>query len=707
MSRARAIITFASGRRAKWGVMVFWLVIVALAGPLSGKLTGAEKNDSSSWLPAKAESTQVLNLQSKIQSPNVFTAVVVYDRPAGLTSADKAKAVADRARFANVSGAVRGQIAGPIVARDGKAIETLVPVNLGSEGWNKASDAATSLKNIARAGPAGLTVYITGPLGSAADSANSFKGIDGTLLIATLAVVIVLLLITYRSPTLWLFPVISAGIALVSAEALIYLLARAGLTVNAQSAGILYVLVFGAGTDYALLLTARYREELRRHEDRHEAMALAMRRAGPAIIASAGTVILGLLTLSFAELNSTKSLGPVLAIGVAVALLSMMTLLPALLLIFGRKIFWPVRPVYGSAEPTTRGFWAGVGRRIAVRPRLVWIVTAVVLGVMAIGLTGLKASGLTAAESFVGHHPDSVKGQAVAAAHFPAGAGQPVVVVANQAQAGPVKTAFAGTRGITEVTGPVVRDGHAFFQGTLTSAPDSHAAFATIDRARDAVHAVPGADAMVGGNTAVTLDIARAADHDRNLIIPIILVLVFVILGLLLRAIVAPIMLIATVALSFAAALGISSLFFNHVFNYGNADNSFPLFVFVFLVALGIDYNIFLMTRVREEAARHGPRQGALTGLAATGGVITSAGAVLAGTFAALSTLPVTFLAEIGFAVAFGVLLDTIVVRSVLVTALNLDLGRWVWWPSKLYREPVPEVEARDDPRDEEPAAVP
>jgi RND superfamily putative drug exporter len=498
-------------------------------------------------------------------------------------------------------------------------------------------------------------------------------------------------------------PVISAGIALVSAEALIYLLAaHAGLTVNAQSAGILYVLVFGAGTDYALLLTARYREELRRHEDRHEAMALALRRAGPAIIASAGTVILSLLTLSVAELNSTKSLGPVLAIGVGVALVSMMTLLPALLVICGRWVFWPVKPTFGSAEPTTRGIWAGVGRRIAARPRVVWVTTAVVLGVMALGLLGLRASGLTAAESFVGHHPDSVVGQAVIDQNFPAGAGQPVIVVANEPQAAQVEAAFRGTSGITGVTPPVTRAGHAWLQGTLTSAPDSQAAFSTIDRVRTAVHAVPGADAMVGGNTAVTLDIARAADHDRKVIIPIILVLVFVILGLLLRALVAPVMLIATVVLSFGASLGVSSLFFNHVFNYGNADNSFPLFVFVFLVALGIDYNIFLMTRVREEAAKQGPRRGALTGLSATGGVITSAGFVLAGTFAALSTLPVTFLAELGFAVAFGVLLDTLVVRSVLVTAINLDLGRWLWWPSRLYRQSLPEPEQLE----EQPSAV-
>src|SRR3984885_11728237 len=697
MSGARRILTLASGRRAKWAVVVFWLIIVALAGPLSGKLMGAEKNDASSWLPAKAESTQVVSLQSKIQSPNVFTAVVVYDRPSRLTSADRAKVAADRMRFTRVSGVVRGQLAGPIVSRDGQAIETLVPVNLGSQGWNKAAGAATSPRNIAQQNAAGLSTYIAGPLGSSADSCNSFKGIDGVLLIATLAVVIVLLLITYRSPVLWLFPVVSAGIALVSAEALIYLLAaHAGLTVNAQSAGILYVLVFGAGTDYALLLTARYREELRRHEDRHEAMALAIRRAGPAIIASASTVILSLLTLSVAELNSTKSLGPVLAIGVGVALVSMMTLLPALLLIFGRWIFWPVKPTFGSAEPTARGFWAGVGRRIAVRPRVVWVTTAVILGILALGLTGLKASGLTAAESFVGHHPDSVVGQAVISQNFPAGAGQPVVVVSDVPQATQVEAAFKATPGITGVTPPVIRAGAAFLQGTLTSAPDSQTAFGTIDKVRAAVHAVPGAQAMVGGNTAVTLDIARAADHDRNVIIPIILVLVFVILGLLLRAIIAPIMLIATVALSFAASLGVSSVFFDHVFGYGNADNSFPLFVFVFLVALGIDYNIFLMTRVREEAGKHGPRRGALTGLSATGGVITSAGAVLAGTFAALGTLPVTFLAELGFALALGVLLDTIVVRSVLVTALNLDLGRWIWWPSTLYRQTHPQTDVLD-----------
>jgi RND superfamily putative drug exporter len=687
MSRARAIITAPGGRRAKWVVLALWIVLLAVLGPLAGKLTGAEKNDAQAWLPAKAESTRVLALQSKFQSPNVFPAVVVYDRPAGLTAADKAKAAADAQKFRTISDVVPGQVSPPIFSKDGQAIQTVVPVDLGENGWDKASGKADAMRSIAMANAHGMTVHITGPLGTASDSSKAFKGIDSTLLFATLAVVIVLLLITYRSPVLWLLPVICAGVALAASQALIYLLARhAGLTVNAQSAGILDVLVFGAGTDYALLLTARYREELRRHEDRHEAMAVALRRAGPAVIASAATVIISLLTLAIAELNSTKGLGPVLAIGVAVALISMMTLLPALLVICGRWVFWPVKPAYGSAEPTSRGFWARIGRGIAVRPRIVWVTTAVVLGAMALGLTGLKASGLTNAQSFRGT-PESVTGQTVLDQHFPGGGGQPVLVVGKTGAAAQLDAAVRSTPGLTGVTQPQIRGANTWIEATLTAPPDSHAAYNTIDQVRSSVHAVPGADALVGGNTAVNLDVQRAAAHDRNTIIPVILAVVFVILALLLRALIAPLMLIATVVLSFAAALGVSSLVFNDLFHFGGADSSFPLFVFVFLVALGIDYNIFLMTRVREEAKLQGARRAALTGLAATGGVITSAGAVLAGTFAVLGTLPVTFLAELGFAVAFGVLLDAIVVRSVLVTALNMDLGRWIWWPSRLSRD--------------------
>ena len=351
MSRLHAIMGAASGRRSKWVVLVFWLVILGVFGSLSGKLTGAEQNNEQAWLPGSAQSTKVLALESRLQSPNIFTAVVVYDRSADghllpLTSADRAKAAADARLFADVPGVRKNQIAGPITAANGKAIETIVPVNLGSKGYDGASAAATSLRAISRADAGGLASHIAGPLGNAADSASAFSGISGTLLGVTLGVVIVLLLVTYRSPMLWLLPVISAAVALGTAEAASTCSRARGLTVNAQSAGILDVLVFGAGTDYALLLTARYREELRRHEDRHEAMAVALRRAGPAIIASAATVIASLLTLSVAELNSTKDMGPVLAIGVAVAMLAMMTLLPALLVICGR---W----VSGRRSPST------------------------------------------------------------------------------------------------------------------------------------------------------------------------------------------------------------------------------------------------------------------------------------------------------------------------------------------------------------------
>jgi RND superfamily putative drug exporter len=687
---ARRLTEIPAGSWTKWIVVGFWLVVLVIALPLSSKLMGAEKNNASAWLPANAESTKVLDIQSRFQSPNIYPAVVVYYRTSGLTAQDRAKAAADARSFATLHGVGPGQVAGPFSSADGKAMQTIVQVNLGAQGWNGAAKAADSIRAITHSDAGGLTSHITGPLGNAADNSKVFKGIENTLLYAAIVVVIVILLITYRSPVLWLLPVISSGVALITAQAVIYLLAaHAGLTVNAQSAGILDVLVFGASTDYALLIVARYREELRRHDRRHLAMAEALRRAGPAIIASGATVIISLLVLSVAELNSTKSLGPVLAIGVAVGMCSMLTLLPALLVAFPRGIFWPYKPTYGSAEPTTRGLWARVGWSIAPRPRITWVTTAVVLGVLALGLTGLKASGLTNAQSFRGH-PDSVTGEAVLAAHFPAGAGEPVVVIGNQAAAAPLRAAFAATKGIAGVTPAAARAGYAYLQGTLTSPPDSQAGYTTIDRVRSAVHAVPGAHALVGGTTAINLDVARASAHDRNLILPIILVVVFIILGLLLRALVAPLILIATVVLSFAAALGVSAFFINHVFGFGAADTSFPLFVFVFLVALGIDYNIFLMTRVREEAIRRDARRGALAGLAATGGVITSAGFVLAGTFAVLATIPSTFLTEIGFAVAFGILLDTIIVRSVLVTALNLDLGRWMWWPSRLARKPDP-----------------
>src|SRR5690242_8746798 len=500
---ARRFAEIPAGSWTRWVVVGFWVVAVAVAYPLSGKLTGAEKNDASAWLPASAESVKVLGVQSRLQPPNTYSGVVVYYRASGLTAADRAKAAADARRFAALHGALHAQVAGPIPSADGTAMQTIVPVNVGTQGWNGAIVPVDSMRAIARAEANGLASHVTGQLGYAADNARQFKGLTSTLLYAALAVVIVILLISYRSPVLWLLPVISSVVALITADAVVYLLAEhAGLTVNQQSAGILNVLVFGASTDYALLIVARYREELRRHDRRHPAMAEALRRASSAIIASASAVIIALLTLLVAELQSTKDLGPVLAIGIAVGALAMLTLLPALLVIFPRGVFWPYRPSYGSAEPTSRGLWARVGWSMAPRPRIVWVATALVLGAMALGLTGLKASGLTNAESFRGH-PDSVIGETVLARHFPAGVGQPVVVVARASAAAPVRSAFAATPGIAAVTPPVTRAGYVYLEGTLTSPPDSQAAYNTIDRVRSSVHAVPAADAKVGGSTAI------------------------------------------------------------------------------------------------------------------------------------------------------------------------------------------------------------
>jgi RND superfamily putative drug exporter len=688
---AKSAARLVTHHRIKYLVILFWVAVVAVAGPLAGKLTAAQKNDAKSWLPVSAESTKVLDVQSSFTSPDTIPAVIVYERASGLTAADRAKTAADAKTF-GLRADLDGKVTGPIPSEDGQAVQTIVPINLGPDGWEKSAVAVDELRAVATAGAPGLAVHVTGPAGAAADSSEAFSGIDSTLLYGTITVVVVILLLTYRSPTLWLLPVISAGVALTSAQAVIYLLAKhAGLTVNAQSAATLTVLVFGAGTDYALLLVARYREELRLHHDRHEAMAVALHRAGPAIVASAATVAIGMLCLLFADLNSTRGLGPVLAIGIVVGLAAMLTLLPALLVVVGRWVFWPLPPRFGTAEPSGTGLWARVGERISRRSRTTWVATAVVLGAMTVGVVQLDAHSLTNKEAFRSN-PDSIVGEGVVARHFPAGAGNPVIVTSAPGAAQEVRTAFAGVEGIvaSTVTQPVVAEGHAFLQGTLVAPADSKAAHDTVDRVRAAVHAVPEAHALVGGGSAIQLDTERASGQDGKAIIPIVLLVVFGILALLLRAFVAPLMLIATVVLSFAATLGTSALVFRHVFGFGGTDASFPLFVFVFLVALGIDYNIFLMTRVREEAAHRSTREAALVGLSATGGVITSAGLVLAGTFAVLATLPMTAFAEIGFTVAFGVLLDTIVVRSILVTALNLDLGDRVWWPHRLSRRSTP-----------------
>jgi RND superfamily putative drug exporter len=692
----RGIAHLVCGRRAKWLVVALWVVVLLLTAPFAQKLTDAQDNDAASWLPGSAESTQVLEASEDFR-PEQIPAIVVYARESGLTAQDRTQISEDVSRLKELrEHGVRGaETRGPVFDRDAdpRAAQVFVPITMDEKGWERIAPAVDSIRADVGEGGDGLAVHITGPGGTSADFSEAFEGIDSTLLFSAMAVVIVMLLLTYRSPTLLLVPLLGVIVALLTAQALIYLLAEhAGLTVNGQSAGILTVLVFGAGTDYALLLVARYREELRRHEDRHEAMALALHRAGPAVIASGATVVLSMLVLLAAEMNSTRGLGPVAAIGVAVALLVMLTLFPALLVICGRWIFWPVIPHFGAPDPTERGVWARMGRRIARRPRMIWGVTTAALALLSLGLIQMRAEGLSNADAFT-DKPDSIVGQEVSERYFPAGSGDPLVVISNQEQAREVGRAVAGTSGVVpESLGlpPGAKpqfEGKVIFEATMTAPADSEAAKETVERVRDAVHAVPDADAQVGGGTAALLDMDEATTHDNILIIPLVLVVVLLILGALLRALIAPLLLIGTVVLSFAAALGISALAFRYLFDYAGETTDFPLFVFVFLVALGIDYNIFLTTRIREEAARQGTRPGVVTGLAATGAVITSAGLVLAGTFAALGTLPMVAFAEIGFAVALGVLLDTFIVRSVLVTSLFLDVGPKVWWPHRLARE--------------------
>ncbi|WP_310528768.1 MMPL family transporter [Nocardioides sp.] len=696
----RKIAGSLTGPATKWIVLIAWLAVAAGSSMFASKLIDVQNNEASSWLPASAESTRALDKLGAFQDVNAIPTLVVYERTGGLTEADLAAIEAQAVEFAGLDGidepaadrppavvspATAEQIGFPAVSGDGEVAQTQVTFDFGKDGWNALPDAADEIRGIAEMD--GVNVYIAGLGGQAADAAEAFGGIDTTLLFATLGVVILILLFTYRSPILWVLPIMCAGIALFTSEALIYLLAKyADLTVNGQSQAILTILVIGAGTDYALLLVARYREELRRHEDRHEAMAYALHRAAPAIFASAATVVLGMMCLLFAEMNSTAGLGPVAAIGISVTFLVMVTLLPALLVITGRWIFWPRRPGFRSPEPTQTGLWAKVGRRIVPRPRRVWVGTSLILAVCCLGLFTLDTNGLATEDTYTKEF-ESITGQKVLVEHDLVDQSNTVAVVANAAQGDAVAAAMTGIDGVENPKAPLVKDDVAFIEAAIDADPSSPAAFEAVSSVREAVHAVDGAGALVGGASAFYLDTKQAANADNVLIIPIILLVVFLILVALLRSVLAPLILVGTVVLSFGAALGISSVLFKYVFGFAGSDPGFPLFSFVFLVALGIDYNIFLMTRVREETMHLGTRRGSLVALTSTGGVITSAGLVLAATFLVLGTIPVVFLAQLGVAVALGVILDTMIVRSVLVTAINMDLGGRIWWPSTLDSE--------------------
>ncbi len=536
--------------------------------------------------------------------------------------------------------------------------------------------------------PSGLTAYVTGPEGFTADISNVFAGADFKLLITTALVVIALLLVTYRSPILWLIPLLVVGIADGMAGGLVRNLAnQIGLQLDGSITGILSVLVFGAGTDYALLLISRYREELLLNADRRQAMVKALREAGPAILASGITVILALLTLTFAVLEGNRALGIACAVGVGLAMVSALTVLPAALVAFGRWIFWPLTPKFGGTNKSDNGLWAKLGRGVSKRPAVVAVVGFVLLAAMASGATGMKI-GLASTERFL-VKPEAVAGQEYLAEAFAAGASTPTIVIAKNDFADEVQTAAAEVDGVStasiEVNNGIVSKNESItkINVVLEDTSGSEAAFATVERLRTAVHAIEGADAKVGGLDAQQLDVKNAYAQDQRTVIPLILILVFIVLIALLRSIVAPVLLLLTVVASFFASMGAGWLLFVNVLGFPALDLSVFLYSFLFLVALGVDYNIFLVTRAQEESAKLGLKQGMIKALSSTGGVITSAGILLAAVFAVLGVLPLIALTQIGIVVCIGVLLDTLLVRTVIVPALAFIAGEKFWWPRK------------------------
>jgi RND superfamily putative drug exporter len=697
-------------------VLLVWLGLAGAGGPLVGRLSEVQKNDNASFLPKTAESTEVSTLAAKFSSSNALPYFVVIERPSGLLPSDGAAAKKFIAGIPSLPFDIKGYFLGSylaappavvIASADGKAL--LVPVQLNATKAAEVIGSSSPLFEGAKAlrasaattlTPSGLTVYVAGPGGVLADFVTAFSGIDGILLFVALGVVFLILLVVYRSPILPIAVLLTAIFGLAAAATVIYPLAKSAVIgLNGQSQGILSILVVGAATDYSLLLVSRYREELHEQPSKWAAMAAAWKAAAQPVAASAATVILGLLCLLLSQLGSTRGLGPIGALGIAGALVASLTFLPAVLLLFGRRIFWPIIPrvdhVHAEDSVGRRGIWGRVAAMVGRHPRRTWVLTLVGLLACAAFAPTLNAGGVTQSQLFL-NKVDSVTGQQVLAQHFPAGSGSPVQIIAPQAKAQEVLAEVESTNGVasafvgqTPGAPPKVVDGNVLVQATLTPAADSPAAETVVEKLRSTLDSV-GPDVLVGGSTAVNYDVRQASERDLRVVIPAILAVVFVVLMLLLRSLVAPVILVAANVLSFAATLGVSALVFDHVFGFPGSDPGTPLYAFVFLVALGIDYSIFLMTRVREESAQRGTRPGVLVALAVTGGVITSAGIVLAATFSALSVIPILFLVQIAFIVAFGVLLDTTVVRSLLVPAVAYELGRRIWWPSRLDRPGPP-----------------
>ncbi|WP_031110114.1 MMPL family transporter [Streptomyces sp. NRRL S-146] len=685
-------------RRARWLVplvlLLVWLGVGGTLGPYAGKLGEVATNDQAAFLPRSAESTRVLEARAAFDQSETVPAIVVWTADgARFTDGRQAEATRAVAALAGKPGVV-GRPSPALLSDDREAIQAVVQLepDLGDE----LPTVLDAVREAAGAVP-DTTAQIAGPAASQADLSDAFAGIDGLLLGVALGAVLLILLLVYRSVLLPFLIILGSVFALGLACAVVYALAdRDVVRVDGQVQGILSILVIGAATDYALLLAARFREELALRGDRFGAATAAVRCSFGAITASAATVALGLLALLASDLTNNRALGPVGAIGIGCAVLATLTFLPAALALLGRTAYWPSRPKPPEESGEGTGVWRRVARTVNGRPRRTWAVTALVLAAFAAFSPSLSSKGVPLDEIFVSDAP-SVAAQTTLGAHFPGGSGNPAVIIADAGRTAEVTAAARSTEGVASAGAvsasgrpgagkPLVVDGRVRIDATLKAAADSDAAKETVERLRTEVHAVSGADALVGGYTAQQYDTQQTAARDRTVIVPIVLAVILLILMLLLRSLLVPVLLVATVGLNFLATLGVSALVFQHLLGFSGTDASVPLYGFVFLVALGVDYNIFLMSRVREEALVHGNRQGVLRGLTTTGGVITSAGVVLAATFAALMVIPLAFLVQIAFIVAFGVLLDTLVVRSLLVPALMIDIGPRAWWPSALAR---------------------
>lgn len=684
---------------------VLWLSWTAWGGQVFGVISEVTTNDQATFLPADAESTRALDLSEQFTDSDSVPATIIAAKESALSPDDLAEArdVAERAQ--DIDGV--DQVIPPQPSEDQEAVQILVLLAEDSSEGGALEELRTL---VADDFTGDWTAHVTGPAAFSNDLTGAFAGIDGLLLVVALVAVFVILVVVYRSILLPVLVLLSSMAALCAAISVIYLMAQAEwIQLNGQVQGILSILVIGAATDYSLLLVARYREELLAERSRFTALWTALRRSTPPVLASGGTVAIALLCLLFSDLNSNRALGPVAAAGIVFSMAATLTFLPALLALTGRWVFWPRIPrsavgaeASGDPAPHARhgaraGLWGRVARGVEARPRAIWIVVTVVLLAGAVGVTDLKANGIAQSDVVLGE-TETKAGQELLEQHFDAGTGAPANVFVESGEANAALTAVEGVSGVasaylvSDSGAPArgaddarVESGMVEISATLADPGDSLEAEQTIIDLRDSLAGIDG-ETLVGGTTATQLDTNETAQRDLRVIIPLVLLVIGVILIVLLRSLVTPLILIATTVLSYLTALGISAWVFNHLFQFPGADPTVPLFGFMFLVALGVDYNIFLMTRAREEARAHGAAEGLLRSLVVTGGVITSAGIVLAATFSALAVLPLMFMVQLAFLVALGVFIDTFIVRTLQVPALGVDLGRRIWWPSRLAR---------------------